>query len=85
LPVNWQTVKQIRSIVAVTPADALVPRLRRFVRESLDAGYPSEQLYVDLVRTYREPIPPTDEEVEDALLDVMDFLTGWCAPDARLY
>jgi hypothetical protein len=87
LSANPAMVEQIWYLATATPAAELAPKLRDFVREQLDADYPSEQLYVDLIRTQQElsGSSEADEEREDALLDVMDFLTGWCAPGARLY
>lgn len=80
-------VGRLRQLAKATPADELAPILRDFVREQLDADYPSEQLYVDLVRVHQElsSSSKAGEAREDAFLDVMDFLTGWCAPSARLY
>lgn len=85
VPANTETVKELLSLALRTPADSLAPRLREYGRERLDAHYPSEQLYADLIRTYETVSALGLEEREDAVLDVMDFLTGWCAPDARLY
>ena len=87
LSVNPGMVERLRDLAAATPAAELAPILRDFVREQLDADYSSEQLYVDLIRVHQElsGSSEADEEREDALLDVMDFLTGWCAPGARLY
>jgi hypothetical protein len=87
LSVNPAMVERLRDLATATPAAELAPILRDFVREQLDADYSSEQLYVDLIRTHQElsGSSEADEEREDALLDVMDFLTGWCAPGARLF
>jgi hypothetical protein len=85
MPANKQTVKRILDLALATPARRLAPELRQFARERLDAGYPNDQLYTDFMSAYEVVSERDDEEREDALLDVMDFLTGWCAPDARLY
>ncbi len=77
--------KRVLSLAIATPADKLAPKLRTFVRESIDTDYPREQLYVDLARAQEALSDLGDEKREDAVLDVMDFLTGWCAPGARLY
>jgi len=79
------TVAQMLNLALATPADRLTPKLRQYARECLNAGSPSEQLYVDFMGAYEEISERDDEEREDAFLDVMDFLTGWCAPGARLY
>jgi hypothetical protein len=85
LSVNPVMVKRVREVATETPVDELALALRGFVRENLDTDYPREQLYVDLIRAHEELSGTTNDEREDALLDVMDFLTGWCAPDARIY
>jgi hypothetical protein len=87
LPANAAMVERIWYLATATPAAELAPKVRDFAREQLDAEYPSEQLYVDLIRVQQElsGSSEADEEREDALLDVMDFLTGWCAPGAHLY
>ena len=85
IPANKQTVKRVLDLALATPARRLAPKLRQFARERLDAGYPNDQLYTDFMSAYEVVSERDDEEREDALLDVMDFLTWWCAPDARLY
>jgi len=85
LSANGETVKELLNLALATPADALTPKLRRYAREHLDRGYPNDQLYADFLRAYDGVSELDDEMREDALLDVMDFLTGWCAPGARLY
>jgi len=85
LPANGSVVKQMLDLASATPANRLTPKLRQFARARLDERYPSDQLYADFMRAYEEVSEHDDEEREDAFLDVMDFLTGWCAPDARLY
>jgi hypothetical protein len=82
---NAQTVRQMLELLETTPPHRYMPRLRKYAREQLDAGYPNDQLYSDLRHLYRLVSERGDEELEDAIADVMDFLTGWCAPDARLY
>ena len=85
LPPDVGVVKQMLDLARTTPAEKLTPKLRQYARERLDAHYPSDQLYADFMRAYEAMSEHDDEEREDAFLDVMDFLTGWCAPDARLY
>lgn len=82
---NPAMVEELLDLVRTAPANRLLPRLRKFVRDQLDAGYPNDQLYADLMGVYDRMSEREDEERGDAVLDVMDFLTGWCAPEARLY
>jgi hypothetical protein len=85
LPANESVVKQMLDLASATAANRLTPKLRQFARARLDEHYPSDQLYADFMHAYEEISKHDDEEREDAFLDVMDFLTGWCAPDARIY
>lgn len=59
--------------------------IRAYARELLDGGYPRDELYADFeraVETVRQR--SSDDEAEDPILDVMDFLVGWCSPGAKL-
>lgn len=53
-------------------------------RELLDSGYPCEALLEDFKHLIFELREHGDEEREDAVMEVLDILTGWCAPSARL-
>ena len=55
-------------------------RLGDYLQELLDEGIPAEELYEDLTEIHT--LFPEDEQ--EAMLDMMDALTGWCAPSARL-
>lgn len=68
------------------PPARLVSELREFARELLAAGYPRQRLYDDFesVRAALRERGDAYEEREDAVMDVMDFLSGWCAPGAKL-
>lgn len=82
---NLEVVKEVLFLALTTPPLRLVPELRKFARQRLDSGYANAQLYADLQYVYDIVSELEEEEREDAILDVMDFLTGWCAPKARLY
>ncbi len=64
---------------AVESPDGFV-RLRDLVKGLLDAGLSEEALLEDLSQI-RALVP---EEAEDRVLDVMDLLVGWCAPEFKL-
>ncbi len=84
-PASTETVQQIFDLLMATTPERYLPRLRKYTREKLDEGYDNAQLYNDLRYLYRDVSGRGNEELEEAILDVMDFLTGWCAPDARLW
>jgi hypothetical protein len=54
--------------------------LRTLVKQYLDDGIPGDHLLEDLSQI-RALVP---EDVEESVLDVMDLLVGWCAPEFRL-
>ncbi len=82
---NAMTVAQMSELLVDTPPRRYMPKLRKYAREKLDEGYSNAQLYTDLRYLYRDVKKQDDEELEEAIADVMDLLTGWCAPGARLY
>lgn len=82
---NIQTVEEMSHLLEDTLPHRHMLRLRKYARDKLDAGYSNEQLYSDLRYLYRSVRDREDEDLEDAIADVMDFLTGLCAPGARLY
>lgn len=53
-------------------------------RELLDSGYPREALLEDFKHLIFELRERGDDEREDAVMEVLDVLTGWCAPSTRL-
>jgi hypothetical protein len=54
--------------------------LRRAAEHELRAGTPREQVVARL-EALRAGLPDSDEDV---VLEVLDFVTGWCSPHARL-
>lgn len=62
----------------------LMDALYDLSRELLDSGYPREALLDDLKHLIFGLREIGDEEREDDVLEVLDVLTGWCAPGARL-
>jgi hypothetical protein len=55
-------------------------RLKDLVQGLLDRGVPAGELLAELQRV-RSVV---SEDVEDLVLEVMDVLSGWCAPHRRL-
>jgi hypothetical protein len=54
--------------------------LRRAAEHALLAGTPREQVVARL-GALRAGLPDSDEDV---VLEVLDFVTGWCSPHVRL-
>ena len=55
-------------------------RLRSLVKQLLDEGALPDLLLEDLSQIR----PLVSEETEESVLDVMDLLVGWCAPEFKL-
>lgn len=63
---------------------APVASLREVVRKELAAGVPRQEV-LDQLEALRYEFRETGTEgQEDAVLDVMDFVSGWCSPHVRL-
>jgi hypothetical protein len=76
--------QQLLELVYAMPPAGLMFPLRDFAREKLSQGYPREQLLDDFEYIRAELRDSDDEPREDAVMDVMDFLYGWCSPHMRL-
>lgn len=54
------------------------------MRKELAAGVPRQEV-LDQLEALRYELRETGTEgQEDAVLDVMDFVSGWCSPHVRL-
>ena len=67
-----------------TPGASLTLPLWRLAGGALDAGYPREQLIEDFEALRAHFEQQGEEEREDAVLEAMDFLYGWCSPHMKL-
>ncbi len=61
-------------------ADQPLQRLREEVQSLLAKGYDRETLLAQLEGLRQRVRQEGRESDEDVILDVMDFLTGWCRP-----
>jgi hypothetical protein len=68
------------AMIAAVELEQGFEALRCVVKALLAAGQPGESLLEDL-SSIRALV---SEDLEDKVLDVMDLLTGWCAPSERL-
>ncbi len=86
LRANKETVAEVLAMARQSSADDLAPMLRNYAQAMVGSDYPAAQLYADMMNAYTQMSDRgASEAQEDAVLDVMDYLTGWCAPDARIY
>ena len=77
--------KRIADLALAEPYERALLTLRGYARKLLNNGYPRETLYEDFERArgvLGEGHAP--EEAEDVVLDVMDFLVGWCSRHMKL-
>jgi hypothetical protein len=73
-----------RSLEAAFASGEHALRLREMVRELLASGESRDDLRL-LLERYRIHLQATDrEDVEDAVLDVLDYLTGFTSPHLKL-
>lgn len=75
---------RLRELARTHEPGTLADALYDLSKELLDSGYPREMLLEDFKHLIFELREHDDEAREDDILEVMDILTGWCAPGARL-
>ncbi len=67
-----------------TPPSRLMFPLWGLAKGALLAGYSKEELIDDFEELRADFADRGEEEREDAVLEVMDFLYGWCSPHMKL-
>jgi hypothetical protein len=67
-----------------TPPSRLMFPLRDLAGVVLSTDYPRERLIEDFENLRAHFEKQGEEEREDAVLEVMDFLYGWCSPHMKL-
>lgn len=68
---------------ALTSEDHL-DGLRRVAEHELHAGVPRERVIAELEELRADLRRGGREDDEDIVLEVLDFVTGWCSPQMRL-
>lgn len=58
--------------------------LRRLAQRFLDDGTAPETVLLQFEQVRQRLRETHREEEEDAVMEVMDFLAGWCSPHVRL-
>lgn len=74
----------LHHLVYSTPEGEVTDTLRGQVETMLRKGRPRDDLYEDLKRLVLELRREGRDDLEDAVMDVMDVLVGWSSPSARL-
>lgn len=77
--------ERVADLAQAEPYERALLTIRGYAAGLLDRGYPRDALYEDLARA-RDMLEErgAPEEAEDAVLDVMDFLVGFCSSFMRL-
>lgn len=75
---------RIEQLANTRKPGALVDALHELSEGLLKSGYPRELLLEDLKRLVLDLRAGGRSESDDDVLEVLDVLTGWCAPSARL-
>ncbi len=74
----------LRHLVYSTPEGKVSDTLRDGVELMVREGRPRDDVYEDLKRLVLDLRHEGREDLEDAVMDVMDVLVGWSSPSARL-
>jgi hypothetical protein len=61
-----------------------VGELRRLAQRALDEGRKLAVVREEFEQSRQQLRDAAREDDEDAVMDVLDFLTGWCSPHVRL-
>lgn len=77
--------ERVADLATAGPYDRALFTIRGYAAALLDTGYPRDELYGDLVRA-RDVLETraAPDEAEDAVVDVADFLAGFCSPHMKL-
>lgn len=77
--------ERIADLAVAEPYERALLTIRGYAAALLDTGYPRDALYGDFERA-RAVLQGrgAPEEAEDTVLDVMDFLTGFCSSFMKL-
>ncbi|CAN5810195.1 hypothetical protein BH23ACT11_BH23ACT11_01400 [soil metagenome] len=84
-PGQPDTAERVVDLAMAEPYERALLTLRGYAAALLDPGYPTNGLYEELVRA-RDELERREapEGAEDVVLDVSDFLVGYCAPHMKL-
>ena len=76
--------QRLSELVSSTPPARLMFPLRDVARDALAQGYEKDALIEDFESLRARLDEQGEEEREDAVMEVMDFLYGWCSPHMKL-
>ena len=76
--------QRLSELVTSTPPARLMFPLRDVARDALAQGYEKDALIEDFESVRAQLDEQGDEEREDAVMEVMEFLYGWCSPHMKV-
>ena len=77
--------QRVSELANKTPPASLMFPLRDLAREALVSGEYSKEAVIEVLEEERTHLEKRgEEEREDAVLEVLDFLYGWCSPHMKL-
>ena len=76
--------QQLLELIAETPPLLLMFPLRKVAGDALAQGYDRNALIEDFENVRARLDERGEEEQEDAVMEVMDFLYGWSSPHMKL-
>jgi len=79
-----KTQAYLHHLAYTTPAGGFADALQDKVERMIDGGASRDALYQDLKLLALDLREEGREDLEDEVLEVMDVLSGWCAPSARI-
>jgi hypothetical protein len=74
----------VDALDASDPVVALRDAVERELLETDRASASARQVVYEELEALRAHLRETDDNREDAVMDVMDFVVGWCSPHARI-
>lgn len=81
---HYDVERQLSELISETPPAALMFPLRDVAQKALAQGYEKDALIEDFESVRARLDERGEEEREDAVMEVMDFLYGWCSPHMKL-
>jgi hypothetical protein len=76
--------QRLSELVSSTPPPRLMFPLRDVARDALAQGYEKDALIEDFESVRARLDEQGEEEREDAVMEVMEFLYGWCSPHMKV-
>lgn len=74
----------VQSLENALQAENPFAELRNYLQRLVHAGYDREKLVRDLLDFSYQLRAENRDDDDDLILEMVDFLTGWCSPHMRI-